>query len=72
MAYLTEKVDVEVNGFAFHATPNQQMRDDERRALLQELEWLVVPIAAAMVLRDPRGAVARVRRALELRGRTAK
>jgi hypothetical protein len=65
MAYLCEQVDVEVNGYRFRSTPAHQLRDEERRALLQELGWLIVPVPATLVVRDIGAAVARVRSALD-------
>jgi len=69
MVYLRAKVDVEVNGYAFHATPRQQARDDDRRNAILELGWFVLAISAHKILKSPEQAVAQVRRVLERRYR---
>jgi hypothetical protein len=52
-AFLTEMVDVEMDGVAYHFLPGQRERDMERDAALAALGWLVVRFSWRRLHADP-------------------
>jgi len=58
-----KRLAVEVDG-GYHATPARRRADARRDRKLSKAGFRVVRVAAELVLRDPRAAVARVREAL--------
>jgi very-short-patch-repair endonuclease len=68
LAFLTERVAVELDGAGYHGTPEQRERDMRRDAALSALGWIVLRFSYRRLPADPEGvrnevdAVLRIRR----------
>lgn len=67
IAFVAERVAVEIEGWAFHSSPEKRARDEARRAALQLEGWIVLTFAWWDVTQRPGYVVATVRRALDSR-----
>lgn len=71
IAFLAERVAVEVDGLAFHGTPGQQTDDHDRNLLLAEFEFLPVAVGQRKIRRGPEDFCRRLLTVLERRARLA-
>ncbi|MBW3601172.1 MAG: hypothetical protein KY434_00535 [Actinobacteria bacterium] len=70
IAFPAERVAVEVDGFAWHATPADLRRDHVRENAIKALGWLPLRVGHVELTRHPGRFVAQLRAALALRGST--
>lgn len=63
-AWPEARVAAEYDSVQFHSGPAALVRDRKRIAGIQEMGWIVIPIVAADVRRDPARMCARIRRHL--------
>lgn len=64
LAFVTERVVIEIQGLAYHSTPEQRRADDAKLADLQVVGWLVIRLTWHDLVERPDWVVAAVRRAL--------
>lgn len=64
LAYPHLRLAIEIDGFAWHSSPERKRRDEERQNLLVLAGWTVLRFSAVEVRRRPHVLVAAVRRAL--------
>jgi len=67
IAFPELKVAVEISGWAFHSTPEQRARDEQRVADLQLAGWIVLTFSWWDLTHRPDWVVARVRQAIGVR-----
>lgn len=70
IAFPAERVAVEVDGFAWHATPAHLRRDHVRENAIKALGWLPLRVGYVELTRHPARFVAQLRAALALRRST--
>jgi very-short-patch-repair endonuclease len=64
LAYPDLRIAIEIDGFAWHSSPEHKRRDEQRQNLLVLAGWTVLRFSAAEVRRRPHALVAAVRQAL--------
>lgn len=67
LAFVQERVAIEVKGWAFHSLPDRGRSDAEREADLQLAGWLVITVTWFDLVSRPDYVVDRVRDAIALR-----
>jgi very-short-patch-repair endonuclease len=60
--FRSQRLLVEVDGVAWHLSPERWARDVERHTRLEAAGWTVLRYPAARVLRDPFGVAAEIAR----------
>jgi len=59
-AYVAAKVGVELDGAAFHGSPQDRERDTRRDAALATLGWVVLRFSYRRLTHDPAGCRAEI------------
>ena len=67
LAFVREKVAIEVQGWAYHRTPERRRADDVKAIDLQLAGWIVIPVTWQDLNQRPEYVVARIRTALNQR-----
>ena len=65
LAYPDRRIAIEIDGFAWHSSPDRKRRDEQRQNALVLAGWTVLRFSAAEVRRRPHVVVTAVQRALE-------
>src|SRR5258708_2763302 len=64
-AHLDSGVVIEIDGAAYHSSPEQVARDQDRQHWIEAQGWIVIRFSGSQVYRDPVRTVYRARRAIE-------
>ncbi|HLG65562.1 MAG TPA: DUF559 domain-containing protein [Ktedonosporobacter sp.] len=64
-AHLESRTVIEIDGAAYHSTPEQIERDQYRQQRLESWGWNVIRFSGKQVYRDPVRTVYRARNAIE-------
>ncbi|GCE26342.1 hypothetical protein KDA_18260 [Dictyobacter alpinus] len=64
-AHLESRVIIEIDGAAYHSTPEQIQRDQYRQQRLEDWGWTVIRFTGSQVYRDPVRSIYRARRTIE-------
>ncbi|GCE04710.1 endonuclease domain-containing protein [Dictyobacter aurantiacus] len=64
-AHIESRTIIEIDGAAYHTSPEQIERDQRRQEYLESLGWTVIRFTAKQVYSDPVRTVLRAARAIE-------
>ena len=67
-AHLESHTIIEIDGAAYHTSPEQVQRDNHRQQRLESWGWSVIRFTGRQVFRDPVRTVYRAKRAVENNG----